>query len=159
MATFTKKKKIAILVTALVVLIGGAAFAYWTAGGSGTGTADTGSNVPITVVQTSTISAMGPGDTAQTLSGNFTNTNSGPVYVGTVTASISSVTKAVNAPTGTCAASDYTLANPIMTVNAEVPAGTSQGSWSGATIKFNNKAAVNQDACKGATVNLAYAIG
>ena len=159
MAKFTKKKKIAILVTALVVLIGGAAFAYWTAGGSGTGTAETGSNVPITVVQTSTISAMGPGDTAQDLSGNFTNTNSGPVYVGTVTASISSVTKAVNAPAGTCAAGDYTLANPIMTVNAEVPGGTSQGSWSGATIKFNNKAAVNQDACKGATVNLAYAIG
>ena len=159
MAKFTKKKKIAILVTALVVLIGGAAFAYWTAGGSGTGTADTGSNVPITVVQTSTISAMGPGDTAQTLSGTFTNTNSGPVYVGTVTASISSVTKAVNAPAGTCAAGDYTLANPIMTVNAEVPAGASQGSWSGATIKFNNKTAVNQDACKGATVNLAYAIG
>ena len=159
MAKFTKKKKIAILVTALVVLIGGAAFAYWTAGGSGTGTADTGSNVPITVVQTSTISAMGPGDTAQTLSGNFTNTNSGPVYGGTVTASISSVTKAVNAPAGTCAASDYTLGTPIMTVNAEVPAGTSQGSWSGATIRFNNKATVNQDACKGATVNLAYAIG
>lgn len=159
MAKFTKKKKIAILVTALVVLIGGAAFAYWTAGGSGTGTAETGSNVPITVVQTSTISAMGPGDTAQDLSGNFTNTNSGPVYVGTVTASISSVTKAVNAPAGTCAAGDYTLANPIMTVNAEVPAGTSQGSWSGATIKFNNKTAVNQDACKGATVNLAYTIG
>ncbi len=45
-----------------------------------------------------------------------------------------------------------------MNVDAEVPAGTSQGSWSGATIKFNNKA-TNQDACKGATVNLAYTIG
>ena len=40
MAKLTKTKKLAILVTALVVLIGGAAFAYWTAGGSGTGTAD-----------------------------------------------------------------------------------------------------------------------
>ena len=44
-----------------------------------------------------------------------------------------------------------------MAVNAEVPAGTNQGSWSGATIRFNNKNVV-QDACKGATVNLAYTI-
>ena len=159
MAKFTKKKKIAILVTALVVLIGGAAFAYWTAGGSGTGTAETGSNVPITVVQTSTVSAMGPGDSAQSLSGNFTNTNSGPVYVATVTASIWSVVKAPGAPAGTCAADDYTLAGATMTVDAEVPAGTAKGAWSGATIKFNNKPTVNQDACKGATVNLAYTIG
>ena len=46
-----------------------------------------------------------------------------------------------------------------MTVSAEVPAGTVQGAWTGATIKFNNKSAVNQDACKGATVTLAYTIG
>ncbi len=159
MAKITKKKKITLLVTALVVLFGGAAYAYWTAGGTGTGTAATGTNVPITVVQTSTVSAMAPGDSAQALSGNFNNSNSGPVYVATVTASISSVDKAVGAPAGTCAASDYTLAGATMTVNAEVPAGLAQGSWSGATIKFNNKAATNQDACKGATVNLAYLIG
>ena len=157
MARFTKKK-IALVVSVLVLGVGGAAFAYWTAGGSGTGTATTGTNVAITVVQTSTVTAMAPGDTAQTLSGNFNNTNSGPVYVGTVTATISSVVKAVGAPSGTCDATDYTLATPAMTVNAEVPAGTSQGSWTGATIKFNNKTTVNQDACKGATVNLAYAI-
>jgi hypothetical protein len=31
-----------------------------------------------------------------------------------------------------------------------------QGTWTGATIVFNNKAAVNQNGCQGATVNLAY---
>ena len=45
-----------------------------------------------------------------------------------------------------------------MTVNAEVPAGDGEGSWTGATIKFNNKAGVNQNACKGATVNLTYTV-
>lgn len=100
---------------------------------------------------------MYPGDSAQTLSGNFNNPNPGLAYVGTVTASISSVTKAAGAPAGTCDATDFTLANAAMTVNAEVPTGNAKGSWSGATIKFNNKA-TNQDACKGATVNLAYAI-
>ncbi len=153
------KRSVAI-VAGVAVALGGAgiAFAYWSAGGTGNGTAETGTTVGIVAVQTSTVTNMKPGDVAQALSGNFTNPNTGPVYVATVTASISGVTKATGAPTGTCDATDYTLATPVATVNAEVPAGAAQGAWSGATIKFNNKAAVNQDACKGATVNLAYAI-
>jgi hypothetical protein len=153
------KKTTAITIAAVTVLAGGgAAFAYWTAGGSGTGTAATStSTTGVTAVQTSTVTAMQPGDTAQTLAGNFTNPNSAPVYVTSVTASISSVTKAGGAPAGACDATDYTLATPVMTVGAEVAAGTAKGSWTGATIKFNNKG-TNQDGCKGATVNLAYAV-
>jgi hypothetical protein len=153
-----KKKSTAIIVGVLVVLVGaGAAFAYWTAGGSGTGTAATGTNVAITAVQTSTVTAMAPGDTAQSLNGTFTNTNTSPVYVATVTASISSVVKDGAAVAGVCDATDYTLAGAVMTVNAEAAVDDST-TWTGATIKFNNKAGVNQDACKNATVNLAYAI-
>jgi hypothetical protein len=100
---------------------------------------------------------MQPGDTAQSLAGNFTNPNTAPVYVTSVTASIASVTKAGGAVTGTCDASDYTLANATMAVGAEVAAGSAKGAWTGATIKFNNKV-TSQDQCKGATVNLAYAI-
>ncbi len=157
MSTWSKKKKTALVTLALMLVGSGGAFAYWTVGGSGTGSAATGSTVAITVVQTTTVTAMGPGVAAQALSGSFDNPNAGPVYVSKVTASIASVTKAVGAPSGTCDASDYTLANAAMTVNAEVPAGTAQGAWTGATIIFNNKA-TNQDACKGATVNLAYAV-
>jgi hypothetical protein len=141
----------------VAVAVAGAAIAYWTAGGSGTGTASAGTTTALTANQTSVLTAMYPGDSAQTLSGNFDNPNSGPAHVSTVTASIASVTKAGGAPAGTCDATDFTLAGATMTVNADVPAGTGQGSWSGATIKFNNKA-VNQDACKNATVNLSYAI-
>ena len=138
--------------------IGGAAVAYWTAGGTGTGSGSAaGSQSALTANQTTTLSAMYPGDSAQTISGNFDNSNSGPIHVGTVTASIASVTKAAGAPAGTCDASDFTLANAAMTVNAEIPVGTGKGAFTGATLKFNNKA-TNQDACKGATVNLAYAI-
>jgi hypothetical protein len=153
------KKTTAIMVAAVTVLAaGGAAFAYWTAGGSGTGSATTSaSTANVTVVQTSTVASMQPGDSAQTLSGNFNNPNSGPAYVGTVTAAIGSVTKAGGAPAGTCDETDYTLAGAAMTVNTEVPAGNGVGSWSGATIKFNNKA-TNQNQCKGATVNLTYTV-
>jgi len=155
----TTKRNLAVAgVTVLLLGGAGAAFAYWTAGGAGTGTASTTTNTPIIAVQTSVITGMQPGDAAQTLSGNFTNNNTGQVYVATVTASIASVTLA-NGVTGTCDATDYTLGTPVMTVGAQVDPGTAKGSWSGATIKFNNKPAVNQDACKGATVNLAYAIG
>ncbi len=152
------RKRLVVIVTAALLLTGGGiAFAYWSAGGSGTGSAGTGTNVPITAVQTSTVTNMGPGDSAQTLSGNFNNSNSGPVYVTTVVASISSV-DVVGTPVGTCDASDYTLSNATMTVNAEVAAGSGKGAWTGATIQFNDKAAANQDACKGATVNLAYTV-
>lgn len=151
MAALAKRKKKIALITAVLMMGGGfAAYAYWTAGGSGTGTAETGTNVPITALQIGAPTAMAPGDSAQVLSGNFSNTNSGPVWVTTVTASISSVSAAG------CTAADYTLANAVMPVGAEVPAGIG-GAWTGASIKFNNRA-VNQDACKGATVNLAYTI-
>ncbi|HVL31661.1 MAG TPA: hypothetical protein VM299_05450 [Solirubrobacteraceae bacterium] len=156
MPNITRKRSV-IGALAALLLAGAAAFAYWTSSGSGTGTAEADTTVALTVKQTTTLSAMYPGDSAQTISGNFDNPNPGPVYVGTVTASISSVTKASGAPSGTCDASDFTLASAAMTVNAEVPAGTAKGSWTGATIKFNNKA-TNQDACKGATVNLSYAV-
>jgi Camelysin metallo-endopeptidase len=153
-----RKRLVAIITAALLLTGGGIAFAYWSAGGSGTGSATTGTTVPITANQTSSVTNMRPGDSAQTLSGTFTNTNTGPVYVTSVVASISSVDKAVGAPAGTCDATDYTLANATMTVNAEVASGTGVGAWTGATIKFNDKAATNQDGCKGATVNLAYVV-
>lgn len=154
-----KSRTLAIVAGATLVLGGtGIAFAYWSAGGAGSGTASTGTTVAITANQTSTVTAMAPGDTAQALSGNFDNPNNGPVYVTSVTASIASVVKAAGAPAGSCSAADYTLANAAMAVGAQVPAGNAQGSWSGATIKFANSATLNQDGCKGATVNLTYTI-
>jgi hypothetical protein len=153
-----KFKKRGLKVAALaggLVLVGGVAFAYWTQGGAGTGTAATGSTDDITVQQTSVITNLAPGLPAQTLSGNFDNPNDGPVYVTSVTATIDSVTKAVGAPAGACTADDYTLSGATMAVGAQVPSGTAKGSWSGASLAFNNTGD-NQDGCKGATVHLAY---
>jgi len=143
-----RRKKIAALVVVLMAL-GGVAYAYWTTTGSGTGSASTGNIAQITVNQTSTITGLAPGLAAQTLSGNFDNPNDGPVYVTSVTATVTGTDKAG------CTASDYTIAGSAA-VNAQVAAGNAQGAWSGLTIQFNNKPTVNQDACKGATVNIAY---
>lgn len=153
MFKLTKRRGLALgLILTLAIATG--AYAYWTANGSGTGSATTAAGTSaITANQTTALTPMYPGDSPQTISGDFDNPNSGPVYITNVTVSIASVT----AP-GTCDASDFTLSGASMAVGAEVPAGTSQGSFTGATIQFNNKAATNQDGCKGATVNLAYSV-
>jgi hypothetical protein len=154
------KRKVRLFIGTIAAAgVASVAFGYWTAGGSGSGSgAAAGAQSPLTANQTTTLSAMYPGDSPQTISGDFTNANSGPIRVATVTVSIASVTKAGGAPAGTCDASDFTLSGAGMAVGAEVPVGTHVGSFSGATIQFNDKATTNQDACKGATVNLAYAI-
>jgi hypothetical protein len=156
------KRKIAATIAITAILVGGggaAAIAYWSSGGTGSGSATTGTSTGITANQTSVITNITPGSAAQTLSGNFTNSNTGSVFVTSVTASIASVTK-LGVPVVGCTSADYTLTGAVMTqalANQNVPAGTNVGAWTGATIAFNSTAA-NQDACKGATVNFAYAI-
>lgn len=147
MNKFSMKKKI-LAATAALLVSGGAAFAYWSSVGSGTGAAGTGTNQSVIVNQTNTVSGLAPGLAAQPLSGNFHNPNPGPVYVSAVTAVVTGTDK-----TG-CTASDYTIAGTAA-VDAEVPAGSGVGAWSGLTIQFNNKA-VNQDACKNAAVSISY---
>ena len=55
-------KRAAIAITTILIGGGGAAtFAYWYAGGTGTGSASTGTIAAITAVQTSTITGLAPG--------------------------------------------------------------------------------------------------
>jgi hypothetical protein len=132
-----------------------AGYAYWTNGGSGSGTAATGTNVAITVTQTTTPSGLYPGGPAAALAGQFNNTNASKVYVNQVSATIASVTGPNITVPNPRTAADYQLNGFPVTVGAEVPSGTAQGSWTGASIQLLNSA-TNQDGCKGATVNLTY---
>ena len=158
---FKKRRFLPAALAILVLVVGsGVAYAYWTAGGTGGGSAKAADSVSnVTVNQTTVLTPMFPGDTAQTISGNFTNTNAAPTYVTTVTASIASVTKAGGAVAGVCDSTDFTLGTPVVTVAALIPVGSPEitVTWTGPTLHFNNKA-TNQDACKGATVALTYTI-
>jgi len=138
---------------AILLIAAGGAFAYWTMTGSGTGTAGNGTSVGVTVNQTSVITGLYPGGPAVALSGNFDNTNPGPVRIATVTAALASVTGGTGTPA--CTIADYTLASPAATVNADIASGSGVGAWSGPTIQLKNLA-TNQDACKNASVNLSY---
>jgi hypothetical protein len=154
-ATKTKRRTKVVALTAALVLAGGAAFAWWTAGGSGTGSAATGNVTGITINQTSTVSGLYPGGPAAALSGTFTNTNSGSVYVAQVSVAIQGGFSAqADGAKPACTASDFTLVQPAAT-NAEVVSGAGVGSWSGGSIKLLD-AAANQDNCKGVTVPLVY---
>jgi hypothetical protein len=143
MKLLTWKKKTAVI-TAMFVAVGGAAFGFWTAGGAGDGTATTGTAADVVINQTSVVTAMGPGVAAQPLSGTFTSAK--PVYVSQVTASVTGTSNAG------CTSSDFTIVQPTAT-NAEVTTGST---WGGGSIAFNNKPAVNQDACQNVTVDIAY---
>jgi hypothetical protein len=174
MATKTKKKMrtrtVAILAgIGVAVAGGGLAFAYFTNVGAGTGTAGTGSNNPIVVKQTGPLTAMGPGIAAQQLSGNFDNLdNTGPVFIKSVTATVTSVTIGTpQTPAAGCGPANFVIgvgtdagttasATTASTPNAEIPVGSAQGAWSGLTIQFKNSTTVNQDACKNTTANITY---
>jgi hypothetical protein len=152
MRTHLKKPLVLVIAAVTVMATAVGAYAYWTSGGGGTGTAATGTSDDLVVVQTSSITNMGPGIGVQTLSGNFDNGNEGPTYVGSVAVVVTDTSDAG------CTAADYTIAGSPMLVDDEVPAGNDQGAWGGATIAFANDPDRNQDACQSATVNLTYEI-
>ena len=150
---FHPKAVASIAAVSLLAAVG--AYAYWTNGGAGAGTSATGTNAAITVTQTTTPSGLYPGGPTAALAGKFNNTNAGPVRVNQVSATIASVSGPNIDATHPCAASNYHLNGFPVTVNADVPSGTAQGNWSGASIQLL-ESGTNQDGCKDATVTLTY---
>jgi hypothetical protein len=149
------RKGLVVFGSLILLAAGSAAYAYWTTTGSGAGDAATATGQSIVVNQTATITDIYPGGPGVLLEGTFDNPNGGPVRVHQVHAVIDDVTgpDVLNVPT--CTTADYTLPDPTVTVDALVPAGNAQGSWTGGHVAMTNTGA-NQDSCKGATVHLLY---
>lgn len=139
-----------------VLAVSATAFAYWTTTGSGTGQAQTGTNSAVTVTQTSTVSGLYPDGPDRDVDYKITNPASGPQYVATVTASISSVVKLSDGSVATgCTATDFALTQPAA-INQDLPPGdTAFNGTKAVKIRMINRAA-NQDACKSVKVNLAF---
>ena len=149
----SKRKRRRLMILALLVvgvIAATGAYAYWTQSGSGSGNASTGTTSSITVNQTSTVTGLFPGGPAQALSGNFDNPNTSPVLVQTVAASVTGTSAGAS-----CGAANYAIAGSPATVNSSVPSGNGVGSWSGMTLRMVDTGS-NQDACKNATVTIAY---
>jgi hypothetical protein len=147
-----RKKKIA-AVTALLVVGGSGAFAFWSSMGAGTGSVSTGTSTPFTVTSgTATGGALTPGGPAQTVP--FTVTNPG-----TGSQNLAAVTVTVAGPGGTtwtdvsgCSASDYTVGTPTITAGQIASGASVSGTVTVTMINLTT----NQDACKNATVPLYF---
>ena len=150
--TSKRSKKIAIVTAALMLGIGGTAYAYWTQMGAGTGAADTGNTSAVTVTQTSTITGLYPGGTPVALAGKFNNPNASAVKVGVVTATVTETDKAG------CQAGWYKISGTATPASQELASGNEVGGWTGLNIALENLASVNQDACKGAKITITYAV-
>jgi hypothetical protein len=151
MKRFVSKKVVAVGVTAgLAIGISGAAFAFWTQGGSGTGSATTGTTQDITVNETTSAADLYPGGPAQPLAGDFDNPNPGTTHIGDVTAALGTL------PAG-CVAADFVIDNSGTTNSGPLAQGVGVGSWSGITIRMD-ETGVNQDTCKASTIPLVYTL-
>lgn len=147
----TKKRALTGLTCACVLAIGGAAFAYFTSSGSGTGTAAVGSSSAVTLHATVT-SSLYPG-TSSPVSFTVDNPSSGSQRVGTI--SLTSIT--VDAGHSTCSTAigggnpDFTMA--AVTVNKVFEQGNGQTVTPTGSLTMN-ETGTNQDACQGATLTL-----
>lgn len=148
------KRQVAVLVGATVAVAGaGAAVAYWTQGGAGTGSATLGTTSAITVLQTSTIDGLYPGGLPVTLSGTFTNPNTFPVSVSGVTATVQAFSSRADTSKPACTQADFAIGGTAP--GSVAPSGTSVGAWTGLTVSMVN-GALNQDNCKLQSITLLY---
>ncbi len=151
--SFRKRRLVPVgLAFLALALASGVAFAYWTAGGTGTGNGGAAAGVSnLTITQVGSLTAMYPGDGAQTIHVTIANGSTQSVHVTSVSASVTSTSNVG------CTSADFTV-GAAAALNIDIAAGASAVNVTGPTIHFFNDPARNQDACKGVTVNLAYAI-
>ncbi|MEV6416803.1 hypothetical protein [Kribbella sp. NPDC051718] len=137
------KKKILVAAAAVLVIGAGSAFAYWSTTGSGTGSGTTAASNGTVVLHASFANGLTPGASTPV---SFTADNAGTssLQVGTVTTVVTA--------SGTCDAAWFSVA-PVAE-NQTIAAGASGVALANSgTLTFTD-AAVNQDACKSATITL-----
>ena len=141
-----KRTAVATLIVAAVAAVG---YAYWTADGTGSGTATVGTDSGVTISNVSFGGTLYP-DVSRSVSFDVNNTSSNTkVKVGQVVAdtSFGSGTGITGLPVG-CNASWFTF-TPGTAINAEIDPGDS-ASVTDASLKLNDTN-TNQDACKNAS--------
>jgi hypothetical protein len=131
------------LVAAFVLMGAFGAYAYWTTGGSGSGSATAGTTTNNLTIASPSVTGITPGSSTP-VTVTLTNPNSYSVHVDTVSTVITT-------SVGGCLPADFTFPAKVLntTIAALGTASFTQG------LAFADTA-VNQDSCKGATVTLTY---
>lgn len=166
MKRFSRKKIAAIGVTMVMLLGGGGiAFAYFTSGGSGTGSAQvgTGPGNAFSITSTGPLTALTPGAGSQPFDVSVTNTSDQAAFVGFVSMSIATFPGGDAATAGGadipgCLASWFTV-DPTLDVDTTVGAGdTVSASGLGIdepTIQMT-ESGTDQNACESASVGINF---
>jgi hypothetical protein len=160
---FIKRRKLAAFSVVAVLAIAGAAIAYFTDSGSGTGNATVGTSGHFTVAQTGSTGTMYPGSGTSVLSFSITNNNSAEQSVSTVTnASVNADTNGyitenngANSVAG-CKASWFHIDAATVT---PADLATGQSTTGSVTVSMPADSADNQDNCKNATPDINYTVG
>jgi hypothetical protein len=158
---FTRKRVLTALGVVGIVAVAGVAFAFWTTSGSGTGTATAGSDAGVTVSGDPS-NGIHPGGSVPVTTTVTNSSSTQKQYVANLHVTIS--IDPTHAGDG-CLASWFTYkadsegsgdSNPhAVALNTELAA---SGTTSIDGHVFMSDPSTNQDACKGATINLDYAV-
>jgi hypothetical protein len=138
----TKRLLLLGVVTVVAGMAAFGAYAYWTASGTGAGTASVGTDNGVNIVVTDTGAALYPGGSATITFHVQNNSGSSSVMVGKVVQD----GPVTGLPVG-CSAADFSFAD--VTLNESVAASGNGADHTG-TLSMANSAS-NQDACKNAS--------
>ncbi len=152
----TGKLKVVLVAGTLTVVTGGAAFAYWTTTGNGSGSAAAGTSSPFQVTtDAATGSPLAPGGASQTVAFHVKNNNAGTQRLRTVTVTVANADATAWTSAPGCSAADFTVGTPSFTAGDIVSGATTNGT---VTVTMDNTGS-NQDGCKNVTVPLYVNVG
>ncbi len=143
MKSIKRKRVLVPLAIVFALAVSAAAVAYWTASGTGSGTASVGTDAGVTISPVTFSGTLYPGGSVTV---NFTVNNSSasaPVQVDKVVANTAAGTNGMSSLPAGCLAADFTFADVTVATNI-APSGTYSGTG---TLSMANTA-VNQNACK-----------
>lgn len=141
----SRKHKVALGATLIPALLAGAAFAYYTSTGSGTGSATAGTSTAV-VLHGTVADTLYPG-TSSSVSFTVDNPSNGHQYVNVIT--LASVTTDV--AHAACVVADFSM--PNVTAAQDVASGNGTAIIATGTITMANTS-TSQDACRNAPLTL-----
>lgn len=141
----TRTSIIAAAAAASLLVGGGVAFAFWTSSGTGSGSAVAGDTSAVTLTAVAPPTGLYPGGPAQTVQVKVANPDANDVKLANVAVTVT------GAPAG-CLVDDF----DVTTVDTGIVVpGNGSVTVDAATIALVNTA-LNQDKCKGATLDLGF---